>query len=207
MKLVSISQLDTSNPGTWPIYYKLICWIVMVVAGVFLYNQFARTPLLEEQSANDSSIAKLQQDYRTLYQFTLDLPQYQERNKALVQVLKGMLAYLPSQSEMPDLIDKVYEAAVESGINFDIFQPEKDIKKTYYDIKPIKLKMETGYTNFAKFAEKVSSLQRILNISDMNFQVVKGNNSKLVINSQLQTYIYNQDLDALLNEGGSNESK
>lgn len=202
MKLVSVSQLDTKNPGTWPIYYKLICWILMLVFGAFLYNQFARTSLLEEQGANDANIMRLQQDYRTLYQYTLDLPQYQERNKALVQVLKGMLAYLPSQSEMPDLIDKVYEAAVESGINFDIFQPERDIKKTYYDIKPIKLKMETGYANFAKFAEKISSLQRILNISDMNFQVVKGDNAKLIINSQLQTYIYNQDIDALLNEGG-----
>ena len=30
MKFVSPGQLDTSNPGTWPIYYKIILWVALI---------------------------------------------------------------------------------------------------------------------------------------------------------------------------------
>ena len=42
MKFVSPSQLDTSNPGTWPVYYKIICWVIIVGLMAFVYNKFFR---------------------------------------------------------------------------------------------------------------------------------------------------------------------
>ena len=109
-----------------------------------------------------------------------------------------MLAYLPSNDEMPDLIDSVYISGVDNGIIFDTFQPEKDIKQTYYDVKPINLKTDTKYTNFAQFTGRISALQRILNVSDMSITIEKKDPNKLSIDSQLQTYVYNEDIDKFL---------
>ena len=36
MKFVSPRQLDISNPGTWPIYYKILFWVVIVGLAAFL---------------------------------------------------------------------------------------------------------------------------------------------------------------------------
>ncbi|MDO4643301.1 MAG: type 4a pilus biogenesis protein PilO, partial [Cardiobacteriaceae bacterium] len=116
----------------------------------------------------------------------------------LVGILRSLLAYLPSKDEMPDLIDSVYVSGVDNSIIFDTFLPEKDIKQNYYDVKPIALKADTGYTNFAQFTGRISALQRILNVSDMSIKIAEKDPNKLTINSQLQTYVYNQNLDEFL---------
>lgn len=198
MKFVSPGQLDTSNPGTWPIYYKILCWVVIVGLAAFLYNKFVREPLVEQQDAHNMKITQLKSEYSELYQYQLDLPKYKERSEELVGVLRSLLAYLPSNDEMPDLIDSVYISGVDNGIIFDTFQPEKDIKQTYYDVKPINLKTDTKYTNFAQFTGRISALQRILNVSDMSIKIAEKDPNKLSVDSQLQTYVYNEDIDKFL---------
>ena len=129
MKFVSPGQLDTSNPGTWPIYYKILCWVVIVGLAAFLYNKFVREPLVEQQDAHKVRITQLKSEYGELYQYQQDLPKYKERSEELVGVLTSLLAYLPSNDEMPDLIDSVYISGVDNGIIFDTFQPEKILSR------------------------------------------------------------------------------
>lgn len=198
MKFVSPGQLDTSNPGTWPIYYKILCWVLIVGLAAFIYNKFVREPLVEQQDSYKAKITQLEIEYKELYQYQQDLPKYKERSEELVGVLKSLLAYLPSNDEMPDLIDSVYISGVDNGIIFDTFQPEKDIKQTYYDIKPIKLKTDTKYANFALFTGRISALQRILNVSDMSIKIADKDPNRLSVDSQLQTYVYNEDIDKFL---------
>ena len=83
MKFVSPGQLDTSNPGTWPIYYKILCWVVIVGVAAFLYNKFVREPLVEQQDAHKLRITQLKSEYGELYQYQQDLPKYKERSEEL----------------------------------------------------------------------------------------------------------------------------
>lgn len=205
MRIVSPSQLDMNNPGTWPIVYKVLLWLLMIAGMWFLYDRFLCTPILEEQAQNNQQIESLKREYAAHYQYTLDLPLYKQRSEELVLRLKSLLKFLPAETEMPDLIDDVYTTAVENEINFQTFTPEKEIKQNYYDIMPIQLKAETGYVNFAKFAEKISKLERILNVADMKIEISKDNINNLIIDSQLQTYIYNQDIETLIKEGVKDE--
>lgn len=198
MKFVSPGQLDTSNPGTWPIYYKIILWVLLVGLGAFAYNKAARETLIEQQEANKVEIDGLQQTYKQMYQYSQDLPKYQERSAELVAILKSLLEFLPSQDEMPDLIDSVYISGVDNNIIFDEFLPRNDIKENFYDIKPISLRTDTKYANFAQFTGRISALQRILNVSDMSIKIDEKDANKLTVNSQLQTYVYNQNLDEFL---------
>ena len=108
MKFVSPGQLDTSNPGTWPIYYKILCWVIIVGLAAFLYNKFVREPLVEQQDAHKVRITQLKSEYGELYQYQQDLPKYKERSEELVGVLRSLLAYLPSNDEMPDLIVYIF---------------------------------------------------------------------------------------------------
>ena len=212
MKFVSPGQLDTGNPGTWPIYYKIILWVALIGFGAFVYNKFVREPLMEQQSANQVEIDSLKAKYKQLYQYTQDLPKYQERSAELVAILKSLLEFLPSQDEMPDLIDNVYESGIDNNIIFNQFQPKADVKLSFYDVKPIDLDADTKYANFSQFTSRISALQRILNVSDMSIKIDEKDPNKLSIKSQLQTYVYNQNLDEFLkqdinqlkNSGGEN---
>lgn len=196
MKFVPISQLDTTNPGTWPIYYRVIVWIALIAAILGLYYKFVRMPLMETQEFNQQEITKLEGEYKTLYQTTLDIGKYVARANDLVKALENKLTYLPAGTEVPKLIDQIYESAVSNSINFNKIAPLPDARDKYYDIKPIQLEAKTGYQNFAQFSQAISSIQRILNVSDI--KIIMTNSAKnLDISGTLQTYVYNFDLPAL----------
>ena len=72
MKFVSPRQLDISNPGTWPIYYKILFWVVIVGLAAFLYNKIVREPLVEQQDAHNMKITQLKSEYSELYQYQQD---------------------------------------------------------------------------------------------------------------------------------------
>lgn len=201
MKIVPLSQLDTNNPGTWPIYYQVILWAVMVAAMVFGYNKFAREEILLQQESNVETTNGLKDKFEKLRQVTLDLDKYQKRNEELIALLKGKLKYLPSNEEMPALIKHVHESAIKNRISFNLISPNENmVKESYYNIKPIRLSVQTQYENFAKFVQDISALDRILNVSDMKITVVKGDVNTLDIDSSLQTYIYSPGDKMLFSE-------
>ena len=60
------------------------------------------------------------------------------------------------------------------------------------------MKTDTKYTNFSLFTGRISALQRILNVSDMSIKIADKDPNKLSVDSQLQTYVYNEDIDKFL---------
>lgn len=198
MKLVKPSQLDRSNPGTWPVYYQLLIWAAILGLVWFLYSRFVREEMLNTQIGNQTDITQLQNDYRTLYQYSLDLPLYKEKKAELTKKLNDLLEYLPAETEMPNLIDATYKAAYESEINFTEFRPEESIVEQYYDIEPISLSATTNYINFAYFVQSIGELPRILNVRRFEISVDDQNTDLLNISSDLETYIYNQDVGELI---------
>ena len=206
MKLISPSELDTSNPGTWPIYYKAIVWVFIAVAIVFGYIYLIRNDIIAQQEMHKGEIERLEADYKKLYQDTLNLDKYRQRNTELVNLLKKKLEYLPQREEIPEIIDYVYDAAVANGIDFNALYPGQEVKSQYYDIKPIELRANTGYGNFARFAEAISGIRRILNISDIRINMKKSVQN-LEIDGKLHTYVYSVDLDKLLSDGKEGEKQ
>lgn len=201
MNIVPISQLDANNPGTWPIYYKVISWILIAVVVVFGYAYFVRTPLLETRDSLISEEEKVRNEYRKLYSDTLNLNKYLERNRELLALLQNKLKYLPPKEQVPELIESIHDAAVANEIKFDRIFPSKVTKEKYYDINPIILSTTTSYSNFAKFAQDIAALEKILNVSNVKIEA-RDSYNPLQINSTLQTYVYNFNLDALSTEVG-----
>ncbi|SUO97300.1 type 4a pilus biogenesis protein PilO [Suttonella ornithocola] len=208
MKFVSPSQIDMNNPGSWPIYYKVIAWIIIVVLIIFLAYRFMITPVEEEIQANETKIENAKNDYQRLYQYTLDLSYYKKRSEELIEQLKTQLAFLPTQSQMPELINSVYEAAIDNDINIGDFTPAKNaIVQEYYDISSIFMATTTYFENFSKFTEQLTKLERIMNIADVSMTIAPANrdkdsslfwaNNAISVTGQLQTYIYNQDIEKL----------
>ena len=210
MKFVSPNQLDSSNPGTWPIYYRALVWIIIAAIIVFGFKKFVVDDMVAEEEANNKKIEANKATFKDLYRKTLDLDLYKQRSKELLEQLQGLLVYLPEQDQVAKLIDDVYTASSDNGINWREYRPAKRTVRNYYDVVPVNLNTTTYYPNFSKFAEKLVELDQIMNINNFNFNIAKPNervgmgaastnlsDSAITLTGQLQTYIYNQDIDAL----------
>lgn len=194
MKLVAPGQLDQKNPGTWPIYYKVLVWFVIAVLMIFLYKNFVYDDLISIQADNQRKIESLKADYQKFYQYKVDLPLYKEQQKQLKGILVDLLKILPSQTEMPNLIDQIYYASTQNGLNFAKLIPANQKKEKYYNTQPILLTTTVDFHSFRKFAEQINTLSRIVNLTKVNISTVKGYETLLSIETNLETYIYNQDL-------------
>lgn len=204
MSTLSPRELDTSNPGTWPVVYKILLWVLCIVLVVFLYKQFFYDDLISTQESNKESIATLEKDYKTFFQYEKDLPLYKQRQKELKGELLKLLKVLPSKTDMESVINQIYSSSYQNGLNFTQFIPQEQVKEKYYNKQPILLSTEAGFDAFRKFAEAINQFPRIVNISNMEMTATKSLNNQLIMNMILETYIYNQDLSVFgLEEGGN----
>lgn len=174
----------------------------MVILIAFIYTRFFRNDLIAQQQQNQSKINNLEQEYRQLYQFRLDLPLYETRKKELATKLVGLLEFLPAKTEMPSLIDEIYKAGYKSNINFSSLTPQNSVVNKYYNTEPISLVTSAGFSNFTSFVQYIGELPRILNIRSFDLNVDQKTLNSLNVQSKLETYIYNQDISRFVDEGG-----
>ena len=95
MKVISPSQLDMNNPGTWPIIYKILLWLLIVAGILFLYNQFLRTPILEEQAQNNQQIENFEagiQDQSSVCFKSAFIPKEIRRINIKIEITLGLFA-------------------------------------------------------------------------------------------------------------------
>jgi len=74
---------------------------------------------------------------------------------------------LPEESEMPDLLRKVTQAGMKSGVQFALFEPEAPRGQDFYTIHPVRVKVRGGYHQVGIFFSRLANLPRIVNVSEL----------------------------------------
>ncbi len=75
---------------------------------------------------------------------------------------------LPENEEIPTLLANISQSGMDSGLEFNLFQPQKEIEREFYSEIPVSMIVTGRYHELAKFFDKVGSLPRIVNIRDIN---------------------------------------
>jgi Tfp pilus assembly protein PilO len=74
---------------------------------------------------------------------------------------------LPEESEMPDLLRKVTQAGLKSGVQFALFEPEAPRAQDFYTNHPVRVKVRGGYHQVGIFFSRLANLPRIVNVSEL----------------------------------------
>ena len=80
---------------------------------------------------------------------------------------KNALKLLPDKEEIPTLLSSISNLGAQSGLEFILFQPQKEQPRNFYAEIPLKLEVTGPYHNVATFFDKVSRLSRIVNIGNV----------------------------------------
>jgi Tfp pilus assembly protein PilO len=75
---------------------------------------------------------------------------------------------LPTRQEMDGLLKTVSEKGKDRDVNFLLFRPMDPVEKPYYWEYPIQIKTLSRFHNLGNFLTDVASLDRIVNISNLN---------------------------------------
>ena len=107
-----------------------------------------------------------------------NLRAFKKKYKDTELKFKQALKLLPNKQEIPALLSSISNLGAQSGLEFLLFQPQKEVNRNFYAEIPLKIEVTGPYHNVATFFDKVSRLSRIVNIGNLKMTAAKAAKTK-----------------------------
>lgn len=135
------------------------------VVGAYLY--LFMIPLWEQKGKLEGDLQKVQSDLAQKRSVAANRPKLEAEIKALDKQLEAALVKLPEEKDIPKLLTQINTLGQQSGLEFQLFRPNAPIRKGFYAEVPIDIRVEGQYHTLGGFLDRVSKLERIVNVADI----------------------------------------
>lgn len=192
IRKIDINDLDLNNIGSWPAAAKVIAGILAVVLVLALGYNFHLKDLQLNLERLQSDEGTLKQQFSTKAFQAANLEAYREQMKEAEVSFGALLKQLPSDTEVPGLLEDITRIGLDSGLEFEEIKLLPEVTQPFYIELPIQIKVVGGYHDLATFVSGVASQPRIVTLH--NFELVpaeQGSTSKLRMSVLAKTYRYN----------------
>jgi type IV pilus assembly protein PilO len=135
------------------------------LVGVYIY--FLMMPLWEQKGKLEEDLQKLQADLAQKRSVAANRPKLEAEIKALGKQLEVALVKLPEEKDIPKLLTQINTLGQQNGLEFQLFRPSQPVRKGFYAEVPIDIRVEGQYHTLGGFLDRVSKLERIVNVTDI----------------------------------------
>lgn len=188
LRTIDLSEIRADNIGRWPLIVRVIaCLLAFVVVLVGFY--FFKIKDLNEQLdrvAAEETVLRTDFSKKALDAYNLEA--YREQMVELEVRLAALIGQLPSDTEVPDLLEDVTETGLNSGLQIESIALESEVVHDYYIELPIQIEAVGGYHDFATFVSGVAGLSRIVTLHD--FVIDNDGEALLSLSILAKTYRY-----------------
>ncbi|RLB88979.1 MAG: protein PilO [Deltaproteobacteria bacterium] len=188
MRKLSLSSIPFEKIGRiGRLQRLLICaGTFLVLTGAFLFLIYLpKTKAIQELKSNhellEIKLVKVRAAAKNLRRF-------QRQCKEAEAKFELALSLLPDKKEIPGLLEAISKSGKDSGLEFLLFQPGKEVLKDFYAEIPVTIQVCGGYHNLAMFFGRVATLSRIVNISSLSMKATKQSGERLSASCVATTY-------------------
>lgn len=190
LDLSQFNDIDFENIGGWPkqvkIVFAAILAICVFVASYFLVISDAIDVLTVEQNKE----VQLREDFKSKYQLAANLKLYREQLAQMEVQFAELLKMLPSQNEMPGLLDDLTFVATDTGLKINSLDWEQEIQRDFYIEFPIKMSVSGDYHQLGNMVSGVAKLPRIVSLHD--FVIKRDASGSLSMDILAKTYRFKE---------------
>jgi type IV pilus assembly protein PilO len=188
---IELSELTVDNIGSWPVVVKAGAWVsvflLIAIGGYYGVIQSMEAELKKSQAQEQS----LKANYKSKAHEAANLEAYSQQMVDIEENFGALLNQLPSDTEVPGLLDDISNAGVSNGLQFNKIGLLPENKKEFYIELPIAISVEGTYHDIGAFVSSVAALPRIVTLHD--FTVDRGKTGgNLVMKIQAKTYRYKE---------------
>ena len=193
----SIAKLPTSK--------KILILLAAVVVILGVYGYLVYLPQQARLSGLRLELGKLNKELEESKAITRDLAKFKKEVENLQRQLTLALAQLPNKKEIPSLLRNISSLGKGSGLEFLLFKPKPEERvgtqaaassrpkpaasgkpkpqepEEFYARVPLELTMLGSYHNVATFFDKISKLDRIINVLNFSMGDVKQVGGETVV--------------------------
>ncbi|MFI0472172.1 type 4a pilus biogenesis protein PilO [Halomonas sp. HMF6819] len=191
LKEVEMQSLDLKEAGGWPIFLKALCVVLVfaVAFGALMTWQVSekRAGLAEAKREE----ARLLSDYRVKASEVALLPNVQSQLATLGGHMERMRAMLPTNVEIPSLLDSISDAAVDNRLTIEVIRLGAPVANEHYIEHPLDIQVRGGYHQLGRFVADISQLARIVTQHDLTLTAIEppGESLRLTLDARTYTFI------------------
>lgn len=190
LDLSQFNDIDFENVGGWPTQVKAVFATLLALcvfaAGYYLFVADAIDVLTAEQ---DKEVV-LKEDFKSKYQLAANLTLYREQLAEMELQFAELLKMLPSQNEMPGLLDDLTFVATDTGLKINSLDWEQEIQRDFYIEFPIKMSVTGDYHQLGHMVSGVAKLPRIVSLHD--FVIKRDESGSLSMDILAKTYRFKE---------------
>ena len=182
------NNVDFDKMGVWPLPAKAFV-LVIIIFAIFALTYYVKISDLKDQLAAVSATeVSLRKSYETKSFEAANLEAYKAQMDEMDKTFKSLLNRLPSDAQVPGLLDDIGARGRESGLTINATTIEADKAAEFYIEVPFKINVDGGYHDMAGFISGIASMPRIVTLHD--YTITKKNAGLLNMQISAMTYKY-----------------
>lgn len=194
MMSFNVNELTLDNVGQWPNSIKIGVVTFMSLLLIGLGYWFIAKENFEQYDTLKTQEVTLKTDFEMKQHEASNLDAYRNQMAMMEERFGNMLKQLPTQNEMPGLLEDISKTGIASGLTFELFAPLPEVQHDFYIELPIKISVNGNYHQFAVFLSRVALMNRIVTLHDFEVDGVAPdkhkNNPGDLLNMKMTAKIY-----------------
>ncbi len=189
VKNFDISEVDIQRIGVWPLPARiLVCVaaaILIIVGAYFLVVKDKNLELANAQSKEQT----LKTSFEAKADEAANLEGYREQMVQMEESFDAILKQLPSDTEVPGLLEDIDEKGVSSRLSIERIELQPEQSSEFYIELPIRIEVTGGYHEFGSFVSGIAGMPRIVTLHDYTIKRL-DNQAGLRMDILAKTYRY-----------------
>lgn len=188
LKNIDPTEIRLDNIGRWPLVVRILGGLVVFVGVIAVYYVLIISDLETSVENSVKKEVELRNTFKLRSFEAAALEAYRVQMVELQERLNTLINQLPSDTEVPGLLEDITETGLSSGLAIQSIVLQSEVAHDYYMELPISISATGGYHDFATFVSGVSGLPRIVTLHDFN--IVRSGPSALNLSITAKTYRY-----------------
>jgi type IV pilus assembly protein PilO len=192
LRRIDIHELDTHNIGSWPPAIKVLVGVLVMILVLALGYSFSTSEVQRQLDLKREEEAALKEQFATKAHMAANLERYAQKLKEMENSFGVLLRQLPSDTEVPGLLEDITRTGLGSGLEFEEIKLLPEMTRPFYIELPIQITVTGAYHDLATFVSGVAGLPRIVTLHDFDLAPAKPDGGpKLRMSILAKTYRYN----------------
>lgn len=149
----------------------------LVVLYFFLVQQDQQAALTSAQAA----LQHTESERAEKFAYAANLPLYETRLTELTEQLGSARAMLPDAADVPQFLSQIGGIAREVNLVIERFEPQPELPHDFYAETRFAVTARGSYHELGSFLDRVSRMDRIVNVADLTMDNPKVENLRVVV--------------------------
>jgi type IV pilus assembly protein PilO len=187
---LDLGELNAENIGSWPLAVKVIAWVLAFVLVMVLGYFYNISDLRQQLAQVEQKETELKKEFEDKAFKAANLDALRTQMKEMEESFGALISQLPSDTEVPGLLEDITNKGVESGLDIKSIKLQPEVAKEFYIELPINIEVTGTYHDFGTFVSGIAGLPRIVTLHDFKMTSDPKTPGVLSMSISAKTYRY-----------------